>query len=127
MIFLININNVLLKVSIYNIKNIKKYIGISVLLKKCIRDPFLFLLNDKKWILKQIAHKHLPKEMLDRPKKGFSGSMKNTVGKLPVIEMKQPLSIIICLQSRRCKGACFQHSSLTPPTLQAIVNYEVVS
>jgi asparagine synthase (glutamine-hydrolysing) len=28
--------------------------------------------GDKKWILKQIAHKHLPRELLDRPKKGFS-------------------------------------------------------
>jgi len=28
--------------------------------------------GDKKWLLKQITHKYLPKEMMDRPKKGFS-------------------------------------------------------
>lgn len=28
--------------------------------------------NSKKWLLKQIAYKYLPKEMIDRPKKGFS-------------------------------------------------------
>lgn len=27
--------------------------------------------GDKKWILKQITHKYLPKEMMDRPKQGF--------------------------------------------------------
>jgi len=27
--------------------------------------------GDKKWLLKQIAHKYLPKEMMDRPKHGF--------------------------------------------------------
>ena len=27
--------------------------------------------GDKKWLLKQITHKHLPKEMMDRPKMGF--------------------------------------------------------
>lgn len=27
--------------------------------------------GDKKWLLKQITHKYLPKEMMDRPKKGF--------------------------------------------------------
>ena len=27
--------------------------------------------RDKKWLLKQITHKYLPKEMMDRPKKGF--------------------------------------------------------
>jgi asparagine synthase (glutamine-hydrolysing) len=28
--------------------------------------------GDKKWLLKQITHKYLPKNMMDRPKKGFS-------------------------------------------------------
>ncbi|NOQ50037.1 MAG: asparagine synthase (glutamine-hydrolyzing) [Mycoplasmataceae bacterium] len=28
--------------------------------------------GDKKWILKQITHKYLPKEMMDRPKMGFA-------------------------------------------------------
>lgn len=28
--------------------------------------------GDNKWLLKQIAHKYLPKEMMDRPKKGFA-------------------------------------------------------
>jgi asparagine synthase (glutamine-hydrolysing) len=28
--------------------------------------------GDRKWILKEIAHKFLPKEIMDRPKKGFS-------------------------------------------------------
>ena len=28
--------------------------------------------RSKKWLLKQIAHKYLPKELMDRPKKGFS-------------------------------------------------------
>ncbi|HIP13069.1 MAG TPA: asparagine synthase (glutamine-hydrolyzing) [Arcobacter sp.] len=28
--------------------------------------------GDKKWLLKQITHKYLPKKMMDRPKKGFS-------------------------------------------------------
>lgn len=27
--------------------------------------------GDKKWLLKQITHKYLPKEMMDRPKQGF--------------------------------------------------------
>ena len=27
--------------------------------------------GDKKWLLKQITHKYLPKELMDRPKKGF--------------------------------------------------------
>lgn len=27
--------------------------------------------GDKKWLLKQIAHKYLPKKMMDRPKQGF--------------------------------------------------------
>ena len=27
--------------------------------------------GDKKWILKQITHKYLPKKMMDRPKMGF--------------------------------------------------------
>ncbi len=28
--------------------------------------------GDKKWLLKQITHKYLPKKMMDRPKKGFN-------------------------------------------------------
>jgi asparagine synthase (glutamine-hydrolysing) len=28
--------------------------------------------GDTKWLLKQVAHKYIPKKMLDRPKKGFS-------------------------------------------------------
>jgi asparagine synthase (glutamine-hydrolysing) len=28
--------------------------------------------GEKKWLLKQIVHKYLPKEMMDRPKKGFA-------------------------------------------------------
>lgn len=27
--------------------------------------------GDKKWLLKQITHKYIPKEMMDRPKMGF--------------------------------------------------------
>jgi asparagine synthase (glutamine-hydrolysing) len=28
--------------------------------------------NDKKWLLKQIVHNYLPKQIMDRPKKGFA-------------------------------------------------------
>jgi asparagine synthase (glutamine-hydrolysing) len=28
--------------------------------------------GDKKWLLKQVTHKYIPKKMMDRPKKGFS-------------------------------------------------------
>ena len=34
-------------------------------------DNFKYRNGEKKWILKQVVHKYLPKEMMDRPKMGF--------------------------------------------------------
>lgn len=33
--------------------------------------------GDKKWLLKQITHKHIPKEIMDRPKMGFGIPIEN--------------------------------------------------
>ena len=34
-------------------------------------DEFKYKNGEKKWILKQLVHKYIPKEMMDRPKMGF--------------------------------------------------------
>ena len=34
-------------------------------------DEYKYRNGDKKWILKQVVHKYLPKDMMDRPKMGF--------------------------------------------------------
>jgi len=34
-------------------------------------DEYKYRNGEKKWILKQVVHKYLPKEMMDRPKMGF--------------------------------------------------------
>jgi asparagine synthase (glutamine-hydrolysing) len=47
-------------------------------------DPSLKIRNgDKKYILKQIAYKYIPKELLDRPKKGFSAPIERWLRESP--------------------------------------------